>query len=379
MTSLHNALHGIKVIELANILAGPSVGMFCAELGAEVIKIENPRTGGDTTRSWSGATEKGNDISAYFSAVNWGKKSITLDLTTAQHRAICHDFCKEADIVIVSYKHGDAEKYGVDYKTISAINPRIIYGSITGFGHDNNRVGFDAVLQAMTGFMSMNGLPETPPIKMPVALIDIMAAHQLKQALLLALLQRSTTGKGTAVTVSLYGAAITALANQGTNYLIAQKTPQRLGSDHPNIAPYGHIFITKDKKEFLLAIGSDIQFKKLCAIVHSTLHEHNDFSTNGARVQNSAALYNALETIIAEWDADILEQQCIVADIPSAVIRTVAEALESPLAAPYILHDGTMRGIRTIAFQEQSGSDNKPPALQRPPHLGEHNAIIQKE
>jgi len=379
MTSLHNALQGIKVIELANILAGPSVGMFCAELGAEVIKIENPHTGGDTTRSWSGASEKGHDISAYFSAVNWGKKSITLDLTNTEQCAQCHTLCSEADIVIVSYKHGDAEKYGVDYKTISAINPRIIYGSITGFGHDNNRVGFDAVLQAMTGFMSMNGLPETPPIKMPVALIDIMAAHQLKQALLLALLQRNITGKGTAVTVSLYGAAITALANQGANYLIAHHTPQRLGSDHPNIAPYGHIFITKDKKEFLLAIGSDTQFKKLCAIVNIALHEHKDFSTNSARVQNSTALYSALEKVLAEWDADIIEQYCIAADIPCAVIRSVAEALESPLAAPYILHDGTMRGIRTIAFQEQSDSDNTLPSLQRPPHLGEHNAIMQKE
>lgn len=376
MSSLHNALQGIKVIELANILAGPSVGMFCAELGAEVIKIENPQSGGDTTRSWNSDEEQNNDISAYFSCANWGKKSITLDLNTNEHRAICHRLCAEADIIIVSYKHGDAEKYGVDYATVSAHNPQIIYGSITGFGAEHSRVAFDAVIQAMTGFMSMNGLPDTPPIKMPVALIDIMAAHQLKQALLLALLQRQRTGKGTAVTVSLYGAAITALANQGANYLVAGKTPRRLGSEHPNIAPYGHIFITKDKKEFLLAIGSDIQFKKLCHILDSALHEQEEFASNTARVHHSAALYAHLEEKISHHIADTLEQQCIADDIPCAVIRTVPEALTSPLAVPYLLHDDSLRGIRTIAFQEHTAQSL--PTLSRPPHLGEHNAMINQ-
>lgn len=374
--SLYNVLSGVRVIELASVLAGPSVGMFCAELGADVIKIENPKTDGDMTRSWKMPNEAETDISAYFSSVNWGKRSITLDLSKEKDRIICHTLCEKADIVVVSYKSGDAEKYGVDYKTLSKKNPALIYAAVTGFGEQDTRVAFDAVLQAMTGFMSMNGLPETPPIKMPVALIDVLAGHHIKEALLLALLKREKTGKGSAFSVSLYGAGITSLVNQSANYLIAGKIPQRIGSEHPNIVPYGHVFLTKDKKYILLAIGTDKQFSHLCSILHiAEVATDERFSTNTARVENRILVNSILQEKIELTNGDILENKCVTMEIPCAIVRSVAEALDSPYAQQFLFEDDGLRGVRSSAFEEYNTTSK--PSLKRPPHLGEHNEQIK--
>lgn len=372
--TLYNVLSGVRVIELASVLAGPSVGMFCAELGADVIKIENPKTDGDMTRSWKMPSEKDADISAYFSSVNWGKRSVTLDLTKEEDRTICHILCEKADIVLVSYKSGDAEKYGVDYEALRKKNPALIYAAVTGFGEHDNRVAFDAVLQAMTGFMSMNGLPETPPIKMPVALIDVLAGHHIKEALLLALLKREKTGKGSAFSVSLYGAGITSLVNQAANYLIAGAIPQRIGSEHPNIVPYGHVFLTKDKKYLLLAIGTDKQFSHLCSILHiPEIATDERFSTNTARVTNRALVNTILQEKIELTEGDILENKCVQMEIPCAIVRSVAEALDSPYAQQFLFEDNGLRGVRSLVFEEYN---NTKPQLKRPPHLGEHNEEV---
>jgi len=175
----------LKVLELASVLAGPSVGQFFAELGAEVIKVENSKTGGDVTRTWKSANEQTDDRSAYFCSVNWGKKSIALDLTSNEGKAIIQKLAAKSDIIIASYKPGDAEKLGVEYAQLIAGNPKLIYGQITGYGSDNDRVGYDAVLQAESGFMDLNGEKNGSPTKMPVALIDVLAGHQLKEGLLL--------------------------------------------------------------------------------------------------------------------------------------------------------------------------------------------------
>lgn len=377
--SLYNVLQGIRVIELASVLAGPSVGMFCAELGADVIKVENPKTGGDMTRSWKMTSEdKDSDISAYFSCVNWGKRSVTLDLSNADDRAVCHTLCENADIVLVSYKSGDAEKYGVDYETLQARNPKLIYGAITGFGEFDNRVAFDAVLQAMTGFMSMNGLPETPPIKMPVALIDVLAGHHAKQAILAALLKRERTGKGCAFSVSLFSSGITSLVNQAANYLVAGEIPRRMGSEHPNIVPYGHVFLTRDNKYFLLAIGTDKQFSHLCDILQiPEVSADKRFVTNSARVENRDLVNTMLQEKILQMNGDELEQQCVVKEIPCAIVRSVAEALNSPYSQQFLFDDGGMRGVRSSAFEEHGNNAKR--HLSRPPHLGEHNEEILKE
>ncbi|MCX6296683.1 MAG: CoA transferase, partial [Bacteroidetes bacterium] len=208
----------LKVIELANVLAGPAVGMFFAELGAQVIKIENKSTNGDVTRSWKIAKEDQKiNSSAYYASVNWNKKSMFLDLKDASDKSKIIELIKEADIVISNYKKGDDIKLGMDFETLKKTNPTLIYAHISGFGEENSRTAFDIVLQAETGFMFMNGTKESGPIKMPVALIDILAAHQLKEGVLVALIKRMQTGNGSKVSVSLYDSAIASLANQATN------------------------------------------------------------------------------------------------------------------------------------------------------------------
>src|SRR5690606_17028566 len=225
-TKVVDTFKELIVLELASVLAGPGVGQFFAELGAEVIKVENLRTSGDVTRSWKLKDEKTDDRSAYFCSANWGKQSIAVDLTHVTGRDIVHRLARRADIVIASYKPGDAEKLGVDYASLSALNPRLIYGEISGYGQDNPRVGYDAIIQAEAGFMSMNGEPGGPSLKMPVALVDILAGHQLKEGLLVALMERTRTGAGRRVSVSLIDAAIASLANQATIYLVSSATTQ---------------------------------------------------------------------------------------------------------------------------------------------------------
>lgn len=193
----------IRVLELASVLAGPGVGQFFAELGAEVVKVENLKTSGDVTRTWKGSGELTDDRSAYFCSVNWGKKSMAVDLTSSEGRSIVQKLAAKSDIVIASYKPGDAEKLGVSYEQMKLKNLKLIYGQITGYGSDNERVGYDAVIQAESGFMDLNGEKNGLPTKMPVALIDVLAGHQLKEALLIALLKRERSGMGGFVEVSL--------------------------------------------------------------------------------------------------------------------------------------------------------------------------------
>jgi crotonobetainyl-CoA:carnitine CoA-transferase CaiB-like acyl-CoA transferase len=210
-------LKDLKVLELASVLAGPGVGQFFAELGAKVIKVENARTGGDVTRSWRVSGENTDDRSTYFCSVNWGKQSIAVDLAAAEGKDIVCRLALRCDIVIASYKPGDAEKLGVDYKTLSREHPDLIYGQISGYGNSDTRVGYDAIIQAESGFMFLNGEPGGRSLKMPVALVDILAGHHLKEGLLLALMKKYQTGMGSLVEVSLLDAALASLANQATN------------------------------------------------------------------------------------------------------------------------------------------------------------------
>ena len=295
----------LKVLELANVLAGPAVGMFFAELGAKVTKIENKTTGGDITRQWKLPKEgKESASSAYYASVNWGKNNLFMDLSVKADKEVVYKLVKGADIVISNYKYGDDKKLGMDYANLKKINPTIIYGHISGFGEKDLRTGFDVVLQAESGFMSMNGTSESGPIKMPVAMIDILTAHQLKEALLIALLQKSTSGKGAYVSVSLMSSAISSLANQASNWLMEAHVPTRIGSLHPTIAPYGEIFKSKDKKEIVLAIGTNKQFKNLCAVLgKSELSNDEKFKTNTLRVKNRIDLRNTIFPLIVKYKA----------------------------------------------------------------------------
>jgi len=341
-------LSHIKVIELAAVLAGPSVGQFLAELGAQVIKIENPKTKGDITRQWYGAKEDRSKVAAYYASVNWGKTVRLLDLALLDHRQQVYELIKEADIVLVSFKPGDQEKLAMDAKTLQALNHRLIYAQISGYGQDNPRVGFDAIIQAETGFMYMNGQADGPPTKMPVALIDILAAHQLKQAILLALLERTQTGKGQLIEVSLYDAAISALANQASNYLNAHTIPERIGSQHPNIVPYGTVFQTKDHKEILLAVGTDKQFAQLCQVLKlDDLAQDLRFQTNPARVKNKAILLPILEEKFAQEDAHFWIEALNKVFVPVGKVSNLAEVFENTAAQKLLLTD-PKSNLRTV-------------------------------
>ena len=333
-TTLNTIFKDLKVIELASVLAGPSVGHFFAELGAQVIKIENPKTNGDVTRSWKLKNENPQDEgSAYFWSTNTFKEFLFLDITKEKDLNQLYTLCKVADIIITNFKTGDEEKLKVDYKTISTINPQIIYASINGFGHDSHRIAYDLILQAESGFMSINGEAKQQALKMPVALIDVIAGHQLKEAILIALLKKYKTQKGSHLSVSLFDSALASLVNQASNWLNAQQLPVQSGSLHPNIAPYGELFETKDKQLITFAIGSNKQFKTLCEIIEMPLlANQNKYKTNQLRITNRSELYVTLYDAIKKINYDYIFDACIKQDVPIGKIRNMKEVFELPEA-----------------------------------------------
>lgn len=351
----------LKVIELASVLAGPAVGLFFAELGAEVIKIENQRTGGDMTRRWRLPSEdKAYPFSAYYYSVNWNKTVEMLDLSTEKDQALVHEWVKEADIVISNFKRSSAQKLKMDYETLKQLNPKLIFAHLTGFGLENNRPAFDMVLQAEAGFLYMCGEPNRLPVKMPVALIDILAAHQLKEGILIALLERYQTGKGSYVTTSLFESAVAALANQATNWLNEDFIPQPLGLSHPNIAPYGDIFYTKDEKAVVLAVGTDKQFRQLCKILEqSSLAADTRFTNNPQRVIHRAVLKEILEPLFKKMEVKQLLNTCHQEGVPIGQVRNMEEVFEISLAQEMILSETLPDGkvtkrVKTVAFQVKS-------------------------
>ncbi|WP_192821442.1 CaiB/BaiF CoA-transferase family protein [Rufibacter sp. LB8] len=373
-------LAGVLVVELASVLAGPSVGQFLAELGATVLKVENLKTQGDVTRSWKPSTEDpAAQVSAYFSAANWGKQSLCVDLKDANVQQALQTIIQKADIVLASFKPGDAEKLHMDYATLAKGNERLLYGQITGYGNDVPRAGYDAVLQAEAGFMFLNGEKDGQPLKMPVALIDLLAAHQLKEGLLAALYHRERTGKGQKIEVSLVQAAISSLANQATNYLVAGVAPQRMGSEHPNIVPYGTVFTTQDQKELVLAIGDDRQFRDLCQILQQPdLGTNLLFATNRARVVNREVLNRQLSDLISKINREDLLQACIAQNVPAGAVHSIPEALAQPAAQAQLLAEPGQnpKGLRQMAFQ---GMGLEPAVMSPPPALGHHTWQILQE
>ena len=359
----------LRIIELASVLAGPSVGQFFAELGAEVIKIENPTTKGDVTRSWKIEGEKDGSNSAYFSCINWGKKSVALDISKSEGLSVFHALARRADIIITSYKPGDDVKLGVDYESLKQLNPKVIYGQITGYGSDVDKVGYDAIIQAEAGFMMINGEPDSQPLKMPVALIDILAGHQLKEAILVAYIKMLQTGGGSRVEVSLIDAGLASLANQGTNFLKVGNEPKKQGSAHPNIAPYGETYATADNKQIMLAIGSNKQFTALCEFLD--FPDDPRFSTNSSRVANRAALNELLSAAVRKCNASELLERLNSKKVPAGLVNSVSEAIKHYGVNIGLFDEGRLQGIRTFV-EKGSKSSHIPP----PPKYGEHTAEI---
>jgi crotonobetainyl-CoA:carnitine CoA-transferase CaiB-like acyl-CoA transferase len=355
---MQDIFSGLKVVEFASVLAGPAVGMFFAELGAEVLKIENATTGGDVTRSWKLPSEDpSSDMSAYFASVNWGKQHLFFDLTDPAQQQSARELALRADIVISNYRPSVAAKFGLDGDTLRRLQPRLIYAHLHAFADpEDESPAFDIVLQGEAGFLYMCGEPDRPPVRMPVALIDLLAAHQLKEAILIALWQRERSGQGAFVQTSLMESALASLANQATNYLMAGHVPQRMGAQHPNIAPYGDIFTCADGQLLLLAVGTERQFRLLCECIgQAQLPEQPAFNSNAARVRHrtelNLLLAQALVTRPLEsWMADFKKT-----GVPAGRIRDMRSVFELPAAQAMILDekvgDVETKRIKTVAFQ----------------------------
>lgn len=348
----------LKVLDLSTVLAGPSVGSFLAELGAEVLKIENPKRQ-DITRYWKLPKEnKDAPISAYFSSINYKKNYLLLDLTDADHRAKLYEKIETADIILMNFKKGDQEKLKVTDTLLHEINPKLIIGKINGFGKDSDRLAYDLILQAETGIMSMNGTPESGPVKMPIALIDVLAAHHLREAILIELLLKSKSEnyKGKTINVSLYDAAVSSLVNQASNYLMAEHVPQRMGSLHPNIAPYGELFETADHKIITFAIGSDRHFKDLCEFLNvPELTEQEKFANVQNRVSNRTELFELLAPLIHKYEADFILKNMRTLKVPCGEVKDL-EAVFATERAKNLVREEMINGQNTkrvsgIAFK----------------------------
>ncbi|MBX9458722.1 MAG: CoA transferase [Rhizobium sp.] len=371
--SADSPLAGIKVLELARILAGPWCGQTLADLGADVIKVESPE--GDDTRKWGPPwiEREGEKSAAYFHACNRGKRSVTADFTQAQGRALVLELARDADVLIENFKVGGLKKYGLDYESLKAVNPRLIYCSITGFGQDGPyaaRAGYDFMIQGMSGIMDLTGDPAGEPQKIGVAFADIFTGVYSVIAIQAALIAREKSGQGQHIDMALLDCMTGVLANQAMNFLASGTVPKRLGNAHPNISPY-QTFAVADG-HLIVACGNDGQFARLADILGlGEMATDERFRTNPARVANRHLVSEALEAKTKGWKRDDLLAMLEKAGVPAGPINTVGDVFEDP----QFIHRGMkiepdgVPGIRTpIRFSET------PLALERPsPRLGEHD------
>jgi crotonobetainyl-CoA:carnitine CoA-transferase CaiB-like acyl-CoA transferase len=315
------ALRETKVLDLSRILAGPWASQMLADFGANVIKIEKPNVG-DDTRYWGPpfvkeATNEQPPQAAYFHSANRNKQAIAIDISLPEGQQLIRELVLQADVLIENYKVGGLKKYGLDYDCLKKINPRLVYCSITGFGQSGpcaHRAGYDAMIQAEGGLMSLTGEPNGEPMKVGVAVVDIMTGLYSCNAILAALMARTHTNAGQYIDIALLDVQVATLANQGLNYLTTKTLPNRLGNEHPNIVPY-QIFATQDGS-LLLAIGNDLQFEKFCQLIkRGDLISDKRFSHNEQRVKHRKLLIPIIATELAgektAWWLTQLEQKSI--------------------------------------------------------------------
>ena len=369
-------LAGLKVVELARILAGPWAGQTLADLGAEVIKVEAPE--GDDTRRWGPPfiDREGDRSAAYFHATNRGKKSVIADFRSPEGQAMVRALVADADVVIENFKVGGLAKYGLDYDSLRQVNPRLIYCSITGFGQTGpyaHRAGYDFIIQGMAGLMSVTGEAEGQPQKVGVAVTDVFTGIYAATAILAAVIQRGQTGEGQHIDMALMDVATSIMANQAMNYLATGRAPQKMGNAHPNLAPYA-VFDCADGW-LILATGNDGQYRKLCAILGlEDMAEAPDFLTNADRIANRAEMTRRLTEATRTWAKADLLAACEGAGVPAGPINNMAEVFADPqtVARGMRLDMDGVPGVRSpFTF---SGAEL---ALGQPaPRLGEHQDVV---
>lgn len=380
-------LKGVRVVELARILAGPWAGQLLADLGADVIKVESP-DGGDDTRKWGPPFVMGkggeNLSAAYYHSCNRGKRSIAIDFSTPEGAETVRRLVATSDVLIENFKLGGLKKYGLDYDSLKTINPRLVYCSITGFGQDGPyapRAGYDFIIQAMAGMMSITGEVGREPQKAGVAISDIFTGLYSVIAIQAALRHAEQTGDGQHIDMALFDTQISALGNQNLNYLVSGKSPVQMGNAHMNIAPY-EVVPVRDG-HIILAVGNDGQFAKFCAAVGlDDLPTNPDFATNPARVANRVKLREHMIEALKIFDRDPLLAKLEAASVPASPINTIGQMFSDPQTIArgmrLDLDDGHGNLLPSVrAPMVMSGT---PLVYERPsPRLGEHTQEILAE
>ncbi len=327
-------LSGVRVLELARILAGPWCGQLLADLGAEVIKIERP-VSGDDTRHWGPpfvVSDSGENLgAAYYHSTNRGKRSIAVDIASPAGQRLVRELAASADIVIENYKVGGLRKYGLDHPALSALNPRLITCSITGFGQTGpyaHRPGYDYIAQAMGGLMSMTGEAGRQPQKTGIAVADLFTGVYSAVAILAAINRRHETGLGAHIDMALLDTQVSVMANQALNWMTSGTVPRRVGNGHANLVPY-QAFPTSDG-DLVIAVGNDGQFTSLCRVLGTGLDNDARFSTNPGRVRNREVLLAALEALTATWTRQELADALEVAGVPAGPINELDDVFANP-------------------------------------------------
>ena len=382
-------LAGLRVLELARILAGPWAGQILADLGADVIKVER-RGVGDDTRGWGppfvAAADGGHLGAAYFHGTNRGKRSIELDYDNENDQRIVRKLAARSDVLIENFKVGGLAKFGLDYKSLAAENPRLIYCSVTGFGQTGpyaSRAGYDLMAQGMGGFMDLTGSPDDEPMRVGVPVSDLFTGVYSAVGILAALARREKTGRGGYVDTALVDSTVGTLANQALNYLVSGKVPHRIGNAHPNIVPY-QVFPVADG-EIIIASASDAQFVKVCNVLGApALAEVQAYRDNKGRQTHRTELVEKICALTVKFSRAELLQKLEAVGVPAGPIND----LEQVFADPQVIHrrmkiepastaakGGKIPGVRTPIML-----DGEPTAAERPsPRLGEHTAEILRE
>lgn len=366
-------LAGLRVLELARVLAGPWIGQTLADLGADVIKVESPQ--GDETRGW-GPPFAEDGAAAYFHACNRGKRSIALDFRDAGDLALAQALAGASDVLLENFKVGTLARFGLDYRTVAAGNPGIVYASVTGFGQDGplaDLPGYDFIIQGMGGIMDLTGEPDGRPQKPGVAYADLFTGLYGTIAVQAALALRARTGRGQWIDLGLFDTQLAVLANQATNHLIGGITPRRMGNAHPNIVPY-QLFEAADGP-LIIACGNDGQFGRLCAALGLALHQDPRLATNRGRVAHREAVVAALADRLGAMPRQTILGALAEAGVPAGPINTVAEAFAEPQAlARGAVHEiGGSRAPRSpIRLSDAAVGADRPP-----PRLDQHGRAIR--
>ncbi|MCY7281484.1 MAG: CoA transferase [Sphingomonas bacterium] len=381
-------LDGIRVLDLSRVLAGPWATQVLADLGAEVIKVEQPGSG-DDTRHWGPPWHAAGDetVAAYYLAANRGKRSVAVDFSRPEGAALVAKMAGDADVLVENFRVGGLKKFGLDAETLRSANPRLIYASITGFGQDGPyaaRAGYDYIIQGMGGLMSLTGLPDGEPgggpMRVGVAVVDLFTGMYTANAILAALVRRQTTGVGATIDMALFDTQLAMLANQASNALVSGKDPGRQGVGHPNIVPY-QPFAAADQP-IIIAVGNDRQFAKLATLLgRGQWAEDPGYATNAARVANRELLVPMIAEIIAARPAADWLAMLDEAGIPAGPINTVTQALGDPQAVHRGVRiragGGRLGPVEMVGSPMRIDGERQDSALP-PPGLGEHGDLLSE-